>query len=329
MKRFWIVATCLTLFCAGGSYGLEYTVTQISQGTTANHHAHINNNSEVVWSASDGSYQQVYYWNGSSVTKIEANSDLGYITYPAINDNSDIVWDSRQGSSYDIILYDASTNTTQTISSSAVHKSNPCFDLNGNIAWYGNIPSYDIFLRKSDGTITQIPDGQHPEMNNGGDLAWWDSSGIYYRDAATQQITQISANGQYCDINNSSDIVWSENGDIVLYDSSTGITVNMTESELASENNRYPNINNNGDIVWITEDELYLYENATGDITKIADNIDWYSQPQINDAGNIVWRGTDDAIYFVTQTTAVPEPLSIVLLATGLYSMFLSKRRPK
>jgi|GEM_PF-5174461 len=329
MKQTMVVLAFVNLILISNLCGADYVITKISQGTTGNHHVHINNNSEAVWSGSDGTYQQVYYWNGTTITKIDVNSDNGYFTYPTISDDGDIAWDSRHGSIYEIEYYNASTHVVQTLVSSNINKSNPCLDLNDNVAWYGyNNNDFQLNYRTSDGTISQLANGQHPETNNQGDLVWWgSSSGIYYRDVTTGLITTISSSGQFPDINNNNEIAWTDNGDILVYDKTTGFTVNITEAELSYENNRYPNLNNNGDIVWIGESSLYFYEKATGLIEKIADNISWYSQPQINDSGDIAWRGTDDEIYIASRSNTVPEPITMILILISICGMLIKRRK--
>ncbi len=166
----------------GQTNPVEGHVFQITDNDQNDSRPRINNNGEVVWSASDGSDNEVYYWDGqfppsAHITKITDNTtdDLN----PFINEGGDVVWRGIVGSYWQIFTWDGrfppSAYTTQVTTDAVQFKDPPKMNdnparLDKDILWKGKenfSADMEIFAAISCTDVDQ--DGYCNEATGGND----------------------------------------------------------------------------------------------------------------------------------------------------------------
>lgn len=279
----------------------------------------INASGQVVWQGCDsgwpstcqGGDYEIYFWDGTAVTKI---TDNGYEDrYPRINDNGWIVWEAEPAADREseIFLYDG-TETIQ-LTDNANDDLLPQINNNGWVTWLAcdgvsctdREEPYRVFLYDGSAT-TQLTDNAYhyysdvtegPKLNNRGEVVWVergdpDTEIFLYDGANTIQLSDNDDADTEPEINNSGQVVW-RGGGIWLYDGSG--------SEEISHTGEDPHISDNGEVVWMdsaaadgNDTEIFLYDGTT--TTQLTHNNDDDLNPQINASGEVVWARSHELI---------------------------------
>ena len=113
----------------------------ISQLTSnfSNHQYPSSANGQIAWYASDGSDNEIYYWDGSKVIQVTKNSNVDD-RYPSLSFKSgtvEIAWERFNNNTgfYDIWYWNGTSETQ--ITNSGGDDFRPSLH-NGTIAWYGH-----------------------------------------------------------------------------------------------------------------------------------------------------------------------------------------------
>jgi len=293
--------SALVIFASVSISYAGYITTQITSNSYYDHNPQINDNGYVVWRGYEGSYCDIFLYDGTSVTNISSGLfPADYNNEPQINNNGYVVWHS--GSSIgNIYLYDGTSATR------IGYGLQPRMNNNGFVVWvgYGGLDS-EIYLY--DGTNTRqltedAYDDIDPQINDNGYVVWsgYDGSDyeIYLFDGAN--VVQLTDNSYFDgapQINDNGYVVWSgydgSDYEIYLYDGTN--TTNITNN---GYDDRNPQINNNGFVVWVGNEgldedrynEIYLYDGTN--TIQLTDNLYFDGFPQINDSGYVVWQGHD------------------------------------
>lgn len=128
---------------------------------------HINDNGYVVWQRSDGGDNEIFLYDGSTITQITDNDYNDW--EPQINNNGHVVWGSSEG----IFLFDGSATTK-------ISEYLGDYQINDNnyVVWWAREPSQDAEIFLYDGSeIIQITnndcDDLYPQLNNNNYIVWW------------------------------------------------------------------------------------------------------------------------------------------------------------
>jgi len=281
-------------------FAAEYNIIQIISNPYSKFSLQINANEYILWQNWDGSDQEIFLYDGTTMTKLAEN---GY--YPQLNNNGEVVWETDT----EIFIYDGVS--IAQITDNSYFDVEPQINDNSDIAWHGGTEYWNTEIFFYDGTTTvQLTNnsysdgysqGGYSQINNNGYVVWpgfkgLDSEIFLYNGTTTIQLTDNSLNDFTPKINDSGEVVWSgEGGDfpdseIFFYNGTT--IIQLTDN---SYNDLFPQINANGDVVWHTHDgsdnEIFLYN---GTINQLTDNTYDDSYPEISDNGAIVWKGAHD-----------------------------------
>ena len=127
---------------------------------------------------------EIYFWNGTSTTKITNNSVLDIS--PQINNLGEVVWEQYDGNDYEIYYWRNGTAVTR-ITNNTVNDYAPRINDSGQIVWYGSDGTdYEIFMAQnstdSDGDGIIDTEDNCPNKPNGYDLGscspWSGSPGV-------------------------------------------------------------------------------------------------------------------------------------------------------
>ncbi|WP_071189162.1 Calx-beta domain-containing protein [Trichormus sp. NMC-1] len=255
----------------------------------------------VVWQSIDGSYRQIYFYNGTSTIQLTNNnsvSDFSEYYSPEISGNN-VVWTGYDGTDSEIYLY----NGTSTIQLTNNNRGDYNPKISGNnVVWTGyDGTDSEIYLYKGTSTI-QLTNNSYEDSSpqiSGNNVVWRGDDGtdyeIYlYKGTSTIQLTNNSYEDSSPQISGNN-VVWrSYDGtdyEIYLYNGTS--TTQLTNN---SYDDFRPQISGSN-VVWDGGNNdnyrgIYLYKNG---ITSQLTTYDayYYGYPQIS-GNNIVWTGRDN-----------------------------------
>ncbi|MCT7977106.1 cadherin domain-containing protein, partial [Laspinema olomoucense] len=291
---------------------MRYThgLIQLSNNSNDDYNPQISGSS-VVWSGSEGTDNEVYFYDGTSTTQLTNNSTDDY--NPQIS-GSNVVWFGFDGTDNEIYFSDG-TSTIQLTNNSTDDYSN---QISGsNVVWYGfDGTDNEIYFYNGTSTIqltNNSTDDSNPQIS-GSNVVWQSFDGtdneIYFYDGnSTIQLTNNSTDDYNPQISGSN-VVWQNydgiDVDIYFHDGNNATTAQVTNNN--STENFNPQISGSN-VVWYhydgTDEEIYFYDGNNATTTQLTNNsiTDWY--PQIS-GSNVVWYGfdgTDNEIYFYDGTS--------------------------
>ena len=295
MKYFNIFATCmaLTAFTVGISAADSSQLTH----SFDNHNYPSTYNGKIAWSASDGNDDEIYYWDGKTITQITNNDQND--RDPSISANNgtiEIAWESNDGNDYEIYYYNGSTIIQVT--SNNYDDIDPSLH-DGEIAytgWDGN--DWEIYYWDGN-NVDQITNNDvydvYPSIYNSG-IAWSVYDGndyeiVYKLGNTVTTVTDNNNDDLYPSLYHGA-IAWQgydgQDYEIMYWDGNTITTVTSNFSGDYSPSLYLETI------VWYGSDgndnEIYYWDGA--DITKITNNNNNDNSPSFHD-GLIAYRGLD------------------------------------
>ncbi len=98
------------LFCSPAIALPPYQIIQVTDNSYDDYYPQISGNN-VVWQGSDGIDDEIFFWDGSSMTQVTYNSYDDY--YPQISGNN-VVWYGSEGIDDEIFFWDGSSITQVT-----------------------------------------------------------------------------------------------------------------------------------------------------------------------------------------------------------------------
>ncbi|MCP4747678.1 MAG: hypothetical protein GY874_16290 [Desulfobacteraceae bacterium] len=281
----------------------------------------INDNGYVVWSSSNGSGSEIYYFNGETASNISGSSNSTvYDQIPQINDNNQVVWESFDGSNYEINYFDGSTTSTITSNRSYQTELLPQINDDNYVVWQGSgeIYYFDGDEESDPLNISNNSNGneRYPQINANNHVVWEsdnDSSDngsddeIYYFGGNEESDPLNISNNPNGDdnhpqINANNHVVWQHDNDsdveIYYFDGSDSLNI----SNNPNGNDEDPQINDNEHVAWSGYDgsdyEIYYYGGSTTTPTIISENTNGSDyHPQINDNSHVVWESFDGSNY--------------------------------
>lgn len=270
------------------------TTTQVTDNSYYDWYPQISGNN-VVWWGSDGSDDEIFFYDGSTITAVTDNSDQDIL--PQVSGDN-VVWQGHDGSDYEIFLNDGSSTaqlTDNTINDTAPQVSG------GNVVWesYDGTDT-DIFLYNGS-TVTTLTDNDYddnyPQIS--GDKVVWqgfdgtDEEIFLYDGSSVNQLTYNSREDGTPQISGNNVVWWGTDGllnaQIFLYDgtSTSQLTANLYHD-------MYPQISGDN-IVWKgqvggigSDEEIFFYDGEN--VTQLTNNSREDKEPQIS-GDNVVWRG--------------------------------------
>lgn len=278
--------------------------TVISNGSYENYNPEISGDN-VVWSFDDGDYNEVAFFNGSTLTELTDNDT--WDLYPRVSGDN-IAWHNYDGNDSEVVFFDGSTVTTIT--------NNDEFDGNvsmsgDKVVWEHDDPDNDyeiILYDHSEGSVTtltaNVERDRDPEIS-GNKVVWEAYNGsdyetMYYDGSVTTTLSTSTYNDRDQQIDGDV-VVWTaydseyiEDPEIMMYDGSTVTTVtdnNLWEGDADVSG---------GLVVWRQWDEFYagmsihLFDGS--EITTVAAGLDLGDHPQI-DGNAIVWADLRGDVY--------------------------------
>ncbi len=303
----------------------------------------VSRDGKVAWyyaDSSSGSSNNAFYLYYHGTTNVSPNA--GYFDYPAytiykpygnasgayapkVNNAGQTVW---MGGVYDqeIFVYDSAAGTISNISNRSFDDYYPDINDSGEIVWYG-VTSTD----------TGYPYGYPTEA----DL-------FYYNGSAVQSITgnPVSTSGGYSAplINNNGQIAYvgpdTDPGgtdlEVFLYDIASGTTLQITHDDIWQP--FYLSMNDYGQLAWVgvakdlsTDDEVFVWDGSV--VQQLTHDDGNALNTSINNLGQVVWENYDtnpsnqDWEVWLATPTAVPEPGSLLLIASGITLLSLRRSR--
>ncbi len=120
-----------------------------------------------MWYGYDGTDYEIYFWNGSSTTKITNNSVLDIS--PQINNLGEVVWEQYDGNDYEIYYWNGVTVTQ--ITNNTFNDYAPRISDSGQIVWYGDDGTdYEIYIANMDSaTTTSVVPTDHHDISAAND----------------------------------------------------------------------------------------------------------------------------------------------------------------
>jgi Cadherin-like len=255
----------------------------------------------VVWSASDGSDNEIYFFNGSTTIQLTDN-DIN--DDPSDISGSNVVWEGVTVHDTEIYFYNGSTTTRLT--------NNDTYDSNeqisgSNVVWSGYSDYDDEIYFYNGSTTTQLTNNDiydsSPQIS-GSNIVWsgMDGSGrIYFYDGSTTIRLPGNSTLQGSPQISGSNVVWvgydGSDYEIYLYNGNT--TTQLTNNDIDDLN---PQISGSN-VVWssyggsniFADSEVYFYNGSS--ITQLTNNSPYDAIPQIS-GGNVVWSSYDGLSYF-------------------------------
>ncbi|MFZ5449095.1 MAG: hypothetical protein ACOZFS_10720 [Thermodesulfobacteriota bacterium] len=274
-----------------------------------------NTHGHMVWAASDGTYTQIYFYDGTSVQQITNTAYNN--TVPWLNDNDHIVWLGNSGSTPQVFYYDGTT--THQITNNGYVNERPVISTNDVIAWAagtgtGSSRNYQIYMYNN-GVTTPITnnglDNSNVNISPTGHIVWQGFNSIHnlyqiylYDGSGTTQLSNniyVKGGAPLPRITEIDSVAWQgwDGSDWEIYLYAGGATYQLT-------NNTYddtaPRLGKSGKVVWSGYDgshwQIYLYSaGATSPIT--SNGYDNY-YPFINNGDQIVYwayNGTGYDVY--------------------------------
>ncbi len=250
----------------------------------------------VVWRGFDGNDDEIFLYNGSTITKVTDNSISDYS--PQISGDN-VVWVASDGNDTEIFLYNGSTITTLTDNS--IYDKRPQISGN-NVVWIGSDGVDDQIFLYNGSTVTTLTDNclwdSEPQIS-GNNVVYeaygdYDSEIILYNGSTATTLTD-NRYGDYYPQVSGNNVVWhgydGNDWEIFFYNGLS--TIQLTYN---GYDDKFPQISGNN-IVWHGYDydggdwEIFLYNGST--VTTLTDNSygDYY--PQVS-GNNVVWHGYDD-----------------------------------
>lgn len=295
----------------------NYVINQLTTTGTVNEYNPLISGSNVVWGVSDGTDNEIYFYNGTTKVKTQiTNNSVDDIEYQI--DGNRVVW--RQfdtvNNDYEIYLYDATpaTPTTTRLTNNDNHDYGPSI-AGTSIAWNG----YDnptgswrmFFYNITTATTTtvahnSIQPGTIPFVS-GSNITWigsdlvggdqdvfrWNGSTVtnISNNALVDRDVQISGNN----------LVWrsynstvGDDWEIYFYN---GTTVTQLTNNIYNES--APQISGSN-VTWESDGKIYLYNGTT--TTQISSSFASASNPFIS-GNNVTWN-QNNIVYLYNGTTA-------------------------
>ncbi len=312
-----VTLICFLLILAPADAIAAYLIKQLNPNGHLSSHGdgrQLNDKGQVVWYGWDGSYYQIYFYDGATTNQITNDAydngyDRGYkFGGPDINQLGEFVWvgfyNPNGESNWRIRSY--KDGALKQINNQRYYCNNlydnfPRININGDVVWTQYIaPGGEIFLyTNNNNNVKQITNtgkyNNSPRINDNGDIVWsghistgnW---GIYSYSLEAQKLIYQSPGQKYLNLNNNCLISFLDNSTInydnYLY---TGTDIIKLSTYPGNDNLSYPHLNINGSVVWrgYNGTEIFLYDGIT--TKKLSGNNNAKYQPNINDVGQVVW----------------------------------------
>ena len=153
MKKTALLIAGLILMFAVTSTAIaqNYQSTQITNNDIIDEWGRVNDNGQMAWQGFDGSDNEIYFFDGTSIIQLTDNSiDDQYVK---LSENGHVTWLQNDGTEDDIMLYDGS-NVIKLADNSWHALTGSNISDNGKVAWH-NQGDNQIYLY--DGTnITKL-----------------------------------------------------------------------------------------------------------------------------------------------------------------------------
>ncbi len=322
LKRIGLIASIILVVVTLSPLAVSanWFTTQLTDDSYADYLPQVSGNN-VVWYGSDGSDNEIFFYNGSTVTTLTDNSYSDHD--PQVSGNN-VVWQGWPGGDSEIFLYDSSSTISTTLTDNSYNDEAPQISGN-NVVWYGKGGGADneIFLYDISSSITTTLtansyNDQSPQIS-GNNVVWKGGPGayeIFLYDSSSTITTTLTATS-YSDDSpqiSGNNVVWrggpSSNAyEIFLYDISSTISTTLTDNNYRDQ---MPQVSGNN-VVWYGSDgsdnEIFFYNGST--VTTLTANGYVDDNPQIS-GNNVVWEGGaggGSEIYLaVLDTTAPTDP---------------------
>lgn len=208
------------------SYYNKGTVNIIVNNTLNELHGiKINNNGQIMWA--DATARSIYLYENGTISKITESWDLTWNSDGGpnltMNNTGQIVW--VQGNN--IFIYDKA-NGVRNISTNKPGVYNIYINDSGRVAWNSNTDPYwatgniyicDINNSLIPAQITNSGTATYLNLNNKGQIVWFDSSGLnLYTNGQIQNISASNSMSWFGPrINNIGEVIWTSGGPEVYY----------------------------------------------------------------------------------------------------------------
>ncbi|MCK5396804.1 MAG: right-handed parallel beta-helix repeat-containing protein, partial [Thermoplasmata archaeon] len=276
-------------------------ITQLSDNDYNDMGQQINNNGTVIWYGYDGSDNELYCSDGTSLSVITDNSLAE--TDPQINDNNEACWEGNDGNDYEIYYWDG--NTITKITNNSYDDNNPKINNNGEMCWEGHDGADTEIFYWNGTTITKLTDNAntdlHPEINEMGEVCWQGiidgNYEIFFWDGTTTRVTDDLYTNFDPRININGEICWRGflDGDYEIFFWDGATVTQITDNSVDDDK---PYINDNSVVCWSANDnndyEIYTWN---GTVTQITNNSNHDTAPEINLNGEICWGRHDGNDY--------------------------------
>jgi hypothetical protein len=244
----------------------QYAVIQITDNGRNNMYPRVNDHGFVVWSASDGTDQEIFMYNGQSVVQLTDNAlDDGQ---PELNNAGQVVWEGDDGADDEVFLFDGSGIVQLT--DNETPDWDPQISDDGNIVWAGWAGQNSAIFIYDGTTVEQISE----------------DNGYLYDDP------KLANNGFVTWVGYGKDEYGQDESCIFLFDGTEAVPLRHHRFDDA------PRVNDLGQVAWwewipLIGDSVWLYDG--GATKRISANVDGYAgSPGINNNGYAAWSESGD-----------------------------------
>ncbi len=317
--------------CLGGYTVIQLTDNAYDEGFRPPRTGFVmNSQNQAVWYGSDGSDDEIFYYDGSTVRQVTDNASVEYS--PTLSENGGMVWSGIPAGETDYeIMMDMGAGpvrfTDNTVDELRVRMNGA-----GQLLWEERDPAVPAAGKKLmffDGLVTQqlgtdpsatfAPAFRH-QLNESGQVVWHARNGAYYdiylyNGGVSQMLSSNPLNDMNPSLDEAGNVVWSgwdgNDYEIFLYDG-----VNVTQLTTNDRDDLYPDVNGQH-VVWYggaddlnnLDYEIYLYDRGTEITTQLTTNGFPDTQAVLNSSGFVTWQGFDgvDEEIFVYDGMAVRQ----------------------
>ena len=258
-----------------------------------------NSSGQVAWYQPDGSYKDLFYFDGSNTVQLINNNNVllssGYDAH-AISDTGSLVWSQYVTGGWQVKRY--ANGVISQVTSSASSKFTPVISNNGQyILWRDGPFGIGIWDGVSEKVIysgTTIV--SRYKVNNSGHAIWMSDYKIYYYDGVTTKVVANYGKRSFAsNFTDSGKFIWSTSENEEMTASSTYLFDNGTITKIRSTGANFDyliNINEAGEAVWTQFQgvlrQLVHYSNGViSELNPGGNNIQLWGS--INNAGGIAW----------------------------------------